>query len=145
MSRRNTVAFVRKMQEEEYTQKQIKMVTKIPQSTLSRIMNYQTYVTIKPQHYDKDAELEQRLSILNKILNVKEIEGGMGLDDNNKKYIKLLQFLGVELKEIKEVYYDVSKKLINNEWNFNNVDFRDFDSTIIGVSAEDFEDLIGGL
>lgn len=143
MSKRNTVAFIRKMQEENYKQKQIKMVTKIPQSTLSRIMNYQTYVTIKPQHYDKDEILETRFSTLNKLLDFKEIEGGMGLDDNNKKYIKLLQFLGLDLKTVKEIYYDVSNKLITNEWNFNNVNFRTFDSTIVGVSEEDFQDLIG--
>jgi hypothetical protein len=33
--------------------------------------------------------------------------------------------------------------LITNEWNFNNVNFRTFDSTIVGVSEEDFDDLIG--
>ena len=142
MANRNEIALARKMQEEGYTQKQIRLVTKIPQSTLSRIMNMKTHVMIKPKHYDSDVDLDRRLENLNKFLTLKEIAGDIGLDDDNKKYIKTLQYLGVKLKDVQEHYYDISKSKLRAEWDYNNVNFREFNSELIGVSREEFLELI---
>lgn len=138
----NLIAYCKKMAEQGYTNKQIQLVTKLSTSSVSRVVNNQTYTNISAQDFWRDSKLEDRLQVLNTLLECHEIAGGMGLDDNNKTYIKILKRVGADFAKVRELYYDISKKALRNAWMYPSGNIKEFDGSSINLTPEEIIDLL---
>jgi hypothetical protein len=138
----NLIAYGKKMAEAGYTNKQIELVTKLSSSSVSRIVNNQTHTAISAQDFSRDSKLEDRLQVLNTLLECHEIAGGMGLDENNKTYIKILKRVGADFAKVRELYYDISKKALRNAWMYPSGNIEKFDGNSINLTPEEILDLL---
>lgn len=138
----NVIAYCKKLHQDGYTNKQIALVLKIPESNISRVINNQTYTHIEAQEFSRDSVFENRLHILDTLLECHEIAGGMGLDENNKIYIKILKRVGANFDKVKELYYDISKKALRNAWTYPAGNIADFDSKQLNITADEIIDLL---
>lgn len=138
----NLIAYCKKLHQEGYTNKQISLVLKLPESNISRVVNNQTYTHIEAEEFSRDSVLENRLHTLDTLLECHEIAGGMGLDDNNKIYIKILKRVGANFDKVKELYYDISKKALRNAWTYPTGNIADFDSKQLNITADEIIDLL---
>lgn len=138
----NLIAYCKKLHQEGYTNKQIALVLKLPESNISRVINNQTYTNIEAQEFLRDSVFENRLHVLATLLECHEIAGGMGLDDNNKIYLKILKRVGANFDKVKELYYDISKKALRNAWTYPVGNIADFDSKQLNITADEIIDLL---
>lgn len=140
---KNKVSFIRLLREYNYTQKQACIITKTNKSTMSRIWNDKTYKEVDFKDYRPDRELENKKNIFDIISECREIPGIGGLSEDDKAYIKLLRYCNVDYRKARKLYYDVSIKEFKNTWEYiNEVDFKNFNSKLIGIDKEDFEDFL---
>lgn len=142
MYTKNLVAYCKKMHHEGYTNQQIRLVTKISASGVSRIVNAQTYKDVGEQDIVRYDYLEDRLHVLNTLLECHEIAGGMGLDQNHKIYIQILKRVGVNFDKIKKLYYDISKKALRNAWMYPSGNIVDFDGRQLNITVAEILDLL---
>jgi hypothetical protein len=142
MYTKNLVAYCKKMHNEGYTNQQIRLVTKISASGISRIVNAQTYKDVNEQDLVRYDYLEDRLHVLNTLLECHEIAGGMGLDHNHKVYIQILKRVGVNFDKIKKLYYDISKKALRNAWMYPSGSIADFDGKQLNITVAEILDLL---
>jgi hypothetical protein len=142
MHMNNLIAYCKKLHKEGYTNKQIALVTKLSASNISRVVNNQTYAHINAQDFWRDSVFENRLQVLNTLLECHEIAGSMGLDENNKIYIKILKRVGANFDKVKVLYYDISKKALRNAWAYPVGNISDFDSKQLNITAVEIMDLL---
>lgn len=137
----NLAAYCKKLYKEGYTNKQIGLITKMSSSSISRIINNQTYKDIEDSQFVRYDVFEDRIHVLNTLLECHEISGGMGLDDNNKIYIQILKKAGVNFDKIKTLYYDISKKALRNAWMYPTGNIADFDGRQLNITVAELLDL----
>jgi hypothetical protein len=135
-------AYAKKLTEEGYTNKQIHYITKLSEVSISRIVTGKTHRSISPSAFVRVDVFEDRVHILNTLLECHEIAGGMGLDANNKLYIQILKKAGVNFDKIKNLYYDISKKALRNAWTYPAGNIADFDSKQLNITADEIIDLL---
>lgn len=138
----NVMAYCKKLNQEGYTNKQIALVTKLPASNISRVVNNQTYTSVDAQELSRDTVFENRLHVLDTLLECHEIAGGMGLDDNNKIYIKILKRVGANFDKVKELYYDISKKALRNAWAYPVGEISTFNGKQLNITPSEIIDLL---
>jgi hypothetical protein len=137
----NLVAYTKKLHNEGYTNKQIHYITKISQVGVSRIIKGTTHKDISASDFWRVNVFEDRIQVLNTLLECHEIAGGTGLDQNNKLYIKVLKKAGVNFDKVKNLYYDISKKALRNAWMYPDGKIEDFDGSSINISTAELLDL----
>jgi len=138
----NKVAYCKKLQQEGYSNKQIKLITKLSDSSISRIINGLTYTDVEANDFVRSDVFENRLHVLNTLLEYHEIAGGMGLDDNNKIYIQILKRVGADFAKVRELYYDISKKALRNAWMYTSGSIKEFNGESINITVNEILDLI---
>lgn len=138
----NLAAYVKHMRHNGFNNKQIQLVTKLPQSVISRIINNHTYKSVSHADIERSSVIEDRIHVLNLLLECHEITGGMGLDDNNKLYIQILKGVGTDFDKVKELYYDISKKALRNVWTYYSGSIAHFNSAQLNLNIEDILDLL---
>ena len=136
----NEVAFIKRLKELGYSQKQMCVIMNANKSTMSRIWNGQTYRGVQPEDYEFSQELENRKTVFDIIVECREIPGGGYLKDSDKAYIKLLKHCHVPYLDVKDLYYDLGSKDLRPTWLYDigGITYRDFDSTLIGIDKQDF-------
>ncbi len=134
-------AYAKKLTEEGYTNKQIHYITKLSEVSISRIVTGKTHRSISPSAFVRVDVFEDRVHVLNTLLECHEIAGGMGLDANNKLYIQILKKAGVNFDKIKNLYYDISKKALRNVWMYPEGKIENFDGSSINISTKELLDL----
>ena len=134
-------AYAKKLTEEGYTNKQIHYITKLSEVSISRIVTGKTHRSISPSAFVRVDVFEDRVHVLNTLLECHEIAGGMGLDANNKLYIQILKKAGVNFDKIKNLYYDISKKALRNAWMYPEGKIENFDGSSINISTKELLDL----
>jgi hypothetical protein len=134
-------AYAKKLTEEGYTNKQIHYITKLSEVSISRIVTGKTHRSISPSAFVRVDVFEDRVQVLNTLLECHEIAGGMGLDANNKLYIQILKKAGVNFDKIKNLYYDISKKALRNAWMYPEGKIENFDGSSINISTKELLDL----
>jgi hypothetical protein len=134
-------AYAKKLTEEGYTNKQIHYITKLSEVSISRIVTGKTHRSISPSAFVRVDVFEDRVHVLNTLLECHEIAGGMGLDANNKLYIQILKKAGVNFDKIKNLYYDISKKALRNAWMYPEGKIENFDGRSINISTKELLDL----
>jgi hypothetical protein len=137
----NLVAYIKKLHNEGYTNKQIHYITKVSEVSISRIITGKTHKDVSASDFVRVDVLENRMQVLNTLLEYHEIAGGMGLDNNNKLYIQILKRAGVNFDKVKNLYYDISKKALRNAWMYPDGKLQDFDGVSINISTEELLDL----
>lgn len=142
MSDINTIAYCKKLYQDGYSNKQIKMVTKLSDSSISRIVSGKTYKQVAADSFVRDTVFEDRIHVLNVLLECHEIPGSIGLDDNNKLYIQILKKIGVNFDKVKNLYYDISKKALRKSWDYPSSNIADFDPIKLGLAIDDILDLL---
>jgi hypothetical protein len=138
----NLAAYCKKMYADGYKNKQIHLVTKMPDSVISRILNGHTYKQVQPNDITRSSIIEDRIHVLNVLLECNEIGGGMGLDNNNKIYIQILKKVGADFAKVQELYYDISKKSLRNAWTYPAGNIMDFDGKHLNLTALEIIDLL---
>jgi hypothetical protein len=138
----NTIAYCKKLHQDGYTNKQIKMITKLSDSSISRIISGKTYKQVATDSFVRDTIFEDRMYVLNVLLECHEISGGIGLDDNNKLYIQILKQMGVNFDKVKNLYYDISKKALRKSWDYPSSKIADFNPIKLGLAIDDILDLL---
>lgn len=140
----NTVAFIKRIKNEGYTQKQAMLITLFSAAKISRIWNNKFYQIISPDDYTRDEFLENRKRILDVILQKKDIPGIGGLKEQDKLYVKLLRFCHVPYDEIRNIYSDRTVNELRAVWgsSFNYSELLKFDSSLIHLNKEEYLDFL---
>lgn len=135
---RNTIAFIKKMLEEGYTQKQVKMITKEHQSRIQRIAAKKTYQYISSNEYIEVPFFEHNKRTLDTILSYPEMAGHGPLNQQDINYIRLIKYCGGTYSGMKFIYADRSHRELRNIW-LSSLAFspQEFDATRIGLTNED--------
>lgn len=134
------VAFIRHLKELGYSQTEAIIITKQNKSFVFRIWNNKTYLQVSAAEYVENTILENHKAIFDIIKSCKEIPGFGSLEDNDKRYIKLLKYCQVPYQTIKKIYSDRPAREIRNVWAYNNdISIKQFDSTLIDIPLEDFQ------
>lgn len=135
----NMVTFIRHLKKLGYTQKQIEIITKVNKVTIHRIWHSITYKTIKAEDYCFDQNFENHKVIFDIIFECKEIPGSGSLNDEDKRYIRLLKHCQVDYDRIKSVYEDRTLRELRNIWSYgSDIDIALFNSTLIGIELDDY-------
>lgn len=135
---RNTIAFIKKMLELGYSQKQIGLMTKEYQSRIQRIAARKTFQYVESSEYVSNDFFEMNKKTLDHILTVPEISGYGELTDEDKNYIWLVKFCGGDYWSVRWAYADRSSRELRNIWN-SSADFKPhlFDATKIGLTDKE--------
>lgn len=135
---RNTIAFIKKMLELGYSQKQVGLMTKEHQSRIQRIAAKKTFQYVKSSEYINNDFFEMNKKTLDHILTVPEFSGHGELTEADKNYIWLIKFCGGDYWSVRWTYADRSTRELRNIWNSRG-DFQLhlFDATKIGLTNEE--------
>lgn len=141
---KNEVAYIRVLRDRGYTQVQVTIIMGLGKSTISRIWNNKTFKHIRSTDYEKDQRLENKTVIFDIISECREIPGAGSLSFQDKAYIKLLKYCNIDYQKVKHLYRDVQTKFFRPVWDYIDyeISHRDFDSELIGIPKEDFEDFL---
>jgi hypothetical protein len=142
MHLKQLAAYCKKLHLEGYSNQQIRLITKMSSSSISRIVNNQTYQDIGEHDFVRSDVFEDRLHVLNTLLECHEITGGIGLDENNKIYIQILKRVGANFDKVKQLYYDIGKKALRNAWTYPSGNIKDFDGKQLNITVEEIMDLL---
>jgi hypothetical protein len=138
----NLAAYCKKLYNEGYTNQQICLITKLSASSVSRIVNGRTYKGVNQEDFVRYDIFEDRMQVLNTLLECHEIVGGVGLDENNKIYIQLLKRVGANFDKVKQLYYDISKKALRNAWMYPSGNIKNFDGKQLNITVNEIIDLL---
>lgn len=140
---RNTVAYIKKLLEEGYTQKQIGMITKEHQSKIQRIAAKKTYQYVSSNEYEYNEFYEMNKKTLDKILTYPDMAGHGPLTDQDIHYIRLVKYCGGNYRQLRFVYADRPHGELRSIWT-SSLRFspQDFDATRIGLKNEEVYFLI---
>ena len=134
---RNTIAFIKKMLAEGYTQKQISMMTKEHPSRIQRIAAKKTFQYVSKEEYEYDGFYEMNKRTLDIILSTPEIAGFSELTRTDENYIRLIKMCGGTYRSVRWVYADRPSRELRIIWN-SSEPFKpqQFDATKIGLENE---------
>lgn len=135
---RNTVAFIKKLLEENYMQKQVSMITKEHPSRIQRIAAKKTFQYVDSEEYVENSFYEMNKKNLDIILSFPEIAGHGDLTEEDEHYIKLIKYCGGSYNDVRFMYADRPHWQLRNIWN-KKMDFNldKFDSTKIGIPKKE--------
>lgn len=139
----NAAAMIRLLQQQGYTQRQASIITKANKDFVSRVWRNLSFQSIKGEHYQIQDKWQKNKFILDKLLKAVEIPGSGSLTNNDKGYIRLLKYCGVEYEAIKTIYSDRPFHELRNIWSLGtNIKLQWFDPSILGIQKEDYFNFI---
>ena len=139
----NAAAMIRLLQKQGYTQRQASIITKANKDFVSRVWRNLSFQSIQCEHYQKHDKWEKNKIVLDKLLKAVEIPGSGSLTNNDKGYIRLLKYCGVEYEAIKAIYSDRPFHELRNIWSLGtNIKLEWFDPSILGIQKEDYSNFI---
>lgn len=139
----NAAAMIRLLQEQGYTQRQASIITKANKDFVSRVWRNLSFQSIKSEYYQTHDKWEKSKFVLDKLLRAVEIPGSGSLTNNDKGYIRLLKYCGVEYEVIKTIYSDRPFHELRNIWSLGtNIKLQWFDPSILGIQKEDYSNFI---
>lgn len=138
----NIVSYCKKLHADGYTNKQIHLITKLSPSSITRVLQGKTYKDVDANDFVRDSRFEDRIHVLNTLLEYHEIGGGIGLDDNNKIYIQILKRAGATFDKVHDLYYDIGIKTLRQAWTYPAGQIADFDGTALNITAAEVLDLL---
>jgi hypothetical protein len=139
----NAAAFIKLLKQQGYTQKQASIITKANKDFVSRVWRDLSFQHIKSEHYQKHDKWEKSKKILDIVLTIPEIPGSGHLTNNDKAYIRLAKYCGVEYEAIKAVYSDRPVHEVRNIWSFGtDIKLEWFDPYILDIEQEDYSNFI---
>lgn len=139
----NAAAMIRLLQKQGYTQRQASIITKANKDFVSRVWRNLSFQSIQSEHYQNHDKWEKNKLILDKLLKAVEIPGSGSLTNNDKGYIRLLKYCGVEYEAIKAIYSDRPFHELRNIWSLGtNIKLEWFDPSILDIKKEDYFNFI---
>ncbi len=106
------------------------------QSYISKAINNINKPYIPSIDYINDDQM-MRKYVIDTILQLKPIPT-MQFDDQDRAYIKLLDYLLVDREQIRKLYYNVSQYKISQAYRSKKISLSDFDPTLIGLTNEEY-------
>lgn len=141
---RRKVLLIKEMIGKGYKDKHICMVMQENQPYVNRIrsgkIHKNTFIG-REESVEMTEREKSRLNALNTILKMPEIPG-RGFTEQDEIYIRVLKFFLIEKEEVYNLYFHLTKKQFYGTWVRKGIDLRKFISERIGVSYEDYIDLI---
>jgi hypothetical protein len=119
-----------------YRQKVIQIITGYAQSTISKNVNSSRPYIPSMDTINKEQAI--RKEVVDKILECKEIST-VEFCDQDRAYIKLLDYLLVDREKIRKLYYNISQYKISQVLHSNKYKKEDFNPAFLGISEEDFK------
>lgn len=137
--RKNLIAFMRKLNQEGYSNSQIALICKVNADQVSRIVNYKSYSLIRASEYINEDFLERQKKVLDTVLLYQEIPGANSLGENDRFYIKLIKKCGGTYDKTRKIYYDRPISELRPAWDYaNQFEYEEFDPAILNINEEDF-------
>jgi hypothetical protein len=139
----NAAAFIKKLKDEGYTQRQASIITKANKDFVSRAWRNLSFQRIQGRHYQPYEKWETNKKILDLLLTAPEIPGSGTLSQNDKAYIRLLKYCGVDYSLIKTIYSDRPVHELRNIWSLGTkIKLELFDPTILDIEQSDYFNFI---
>jgi hypothetical protein len=139
----NAAAFIRKLKDEGYTQRQASIITKANKDFVSRVWRDLSFQRFQAKHYQTYDKWEMNKIILDKLLKAPEIPGSGVLTNSDKAYVRLLKYCGVEYAAVKAVYSDRPARDIRNIWSYGtDIKLTWFDPDILDIEQSDYLNFI---
>lgn len=117
-----------------YRQKLIQLILGYPQPTVSKAIANKDKIMAD---FDLDETQLMRKYVIDRFLELRPIPCG-GYSDNDKCYIKWLDYLLVDHEKIKKLYYNISQYRVNNALRTDKVDMLDFMPQLIGLEDAEY-------
>lgn len=139
----NAAAFIRKLKDEGYTQRQASIITKANKDFVSRVWRNLSFQRFQAKHYQIYDKWEINKMILDKLLKAPEIPGSGVLANSDKAYVRLLKYCGVEYAAVKAVYSDRPTRDIRNIWSYGTeIKLQWFDPDLLDIDETDYFNFI---
>lgn len=139
----NAAAFIKKLKDEGYTQRQASIITKANKDFVSRAWRNLSFQRIQGKHYQYYDKWETNKTILDILLAAPEIPGAGTLSQIDKAYIRLLKYCGVDYTSVKSIYSDRPLHELRNIWSLGTqIKLEWFDPTILDIDESDYLNFI---
>jgi hypothetical protein len=139
----NAAAFIRKLKDEGYTQRQASIITKANKDFVSRVWRDLSFQRFQAKHYQQYDKWEMNKKILDILLKAPEIPGSGTLSQNDKAYIRLLKYCGLDYTAIKAIYSDRPAYELRNIWSLGTeIKLESFESSILDIAESDYRNFI---
>lgn len=119
-----------------YRQKLIQIITGYKQPTISKIVNSKR--PIIPSIDAINNEQEIRKYVVDRILELRPLPT-QGFTDQDKCYIKLLDYCLVDKEKIRSLYYNVTQYKVAQTLRSHKIKKEDFHPQLIGLTDEEYK------
>ena len=106
------------------------------QSYISKTINNVTKPFIPSIDYINEDQLTRKY-VVDTILELKHLPT-VQFGDQDRAYIKLLDYLLVDREKIRKLYYNVSQYKISQAYRSKKISLSDFDPTLIGLTTQEY-------
>lgn len=131
----NKPSLIKALLDAKLPQKVVRFVTHSKQAYISKVANNKLHESIQGC-LDLDETEADRFSLIQKIYSLPHLPTE-GITESDKQYIHLLKELMVDKDIVYETLYpSLRKTYFLKIWSDRNINFLDFDSTLIGIDRE---------
>jgi hypothetical protein len=139
----NAAAYIKVLKDEGYTQRQASIITKANKDFVSRVWRNLSFQRIQTTHYQTYSQWEKNKKILDILLAAPEIPGSGSLSKNDKSYVRLLKYCGLEYSAVQAMYSDRPVHEVRNIWSFGtNIKLEWFEPHTLDIEEEDYSNFI---
>ena len=119
-----------------YRQKLIQIITGYKQPTISKIVNSQR--PILPTIDSINDDQATRKYVIDRILELRPLPT-QGFTDQDRCYIKLLDYCLVDKEKIRQLYYNITQYKVAQTLRSNKFKKEDFQPQLIGLTDDEFQ------
>lgn len=118
-----------------YRNKLIQIITGYKQSYISKMVNSpRPYI---PSLDNITEEQATRKFVIDRILEMRQLPT-IGFGEQDRSYIKLLDYCLVDKEKIRKLYYNISTYKVSQTLKSKNIKKEDFNPNLIGITDEQF-------
>lgn len=129
-------SLIRWLYQNGYRQKLIQIITGYKQPTISKIVN--SHRPFIPSIDNINDEQATRKYVVDRILELRSLPT-QGFTDQDRAYIKLLEYCLVDKEKIRKLYYNISQYKVAQTLRSNKIKKEDFHPELIGLTNEEYQ------
>lgn len=129
-------SLIRWLYQNGYRQKLIQIITGYKQPTISKIVNSPR--PFIPSIDNINDEQVTRKYVVDRILELRPLPT-QGFTDQDRAYIKLLEYCLVDKEKIRKLYYNISQYKVAQTLRSTKIKKEDFQPQLIGLTEEEYQ------